>query len=140
MIRGRGTIRSTITSVRLFETTIGIESASCRGRIHELADTPVDTGSELTWIPRQVLESLGIQAERYQSFVVADGRRVERETGFAIVHAGSAATADDVVFGEEGDSTVLGARSLEGLNLQLDVANKMLIDSGPALAATSASS
>jgi predicted aspartyl protease len=129
-----------VTDVKLFQTTIGIESVSCRGLIHELADTLVDTGSALTWVPRDVLQSLGIQAERRQGFVVADGRQVERETGFAIVHSGGAATADDVVFAEEGDLTVLGARSLEGLNLQIDLARKTLIDSGPVLAASSTES
>ena len=34
----------------------------------------VDTGSELTWIPRPVLQELGIAAERRYRFVVADGR------------------------------------------------------------------
>ena len=48
----------------------------------------------------------------------------ERDIGFAIVHAGGAATADDVVFAEESDFVLLGARSLDGLNLRVDVVRK----------------
>jgi predicted aspartyl protease len=124
-----------MAEVGIFRTTIGIESAVHRGRVEELPDTLVDTGSELTWIPRSVLESLGIRPERRQGFVVADGRTVEREMGYAIVHSASVATADDVVFAEENDFVRLGWRSLDGLNLRVDVVRKQLVDAGPILAA-----
>ena len=93
-----------MAEVGIFRTTIGIESAAQRGRVHEFPDTLVDTGSEFTWIPRSVLESLGIRPERRQGFIVADGRTVEREMGYAIVHAAGVATADNVVFAEDGES------------------------------------
>ena len=124
-----------MTEVGIFRTTIGIEHVSQRGQIHEIADILVDTESEFTWIPRAVLESLGIRPERRQGFVVADGRTVEREMGHAIVHAAGVATADDVVFAEENDFVLLGARSLDGLNLRVDVIRKQLVDAGPVLAA-----
>jgi predicted aspartyl protease len=123
-----------MTDVGIFRTTIGIEHVSQPGQIHQIPDTLVDTGSEFTWIPRAVLESLGIRPARRQGFVVADGRRVERDMGYAIVHAGGTATADDVVFAEDGDFALLGVRSLEGLNLRVDVPRKQLVDAGPVLA------
>lgn len=119
----------------IFRTTIGIESPGGRGRVVELAATLVDTGSEFTWVPRSVLESLGIAVERRQVFVVADGRRVERDIGFAIVHAGGVATADDVVFAVAGDLVLLGVRSLEGLNLRVDVVAKRFVEAGPIITA-----
>jgi predicted aspartyl protease len=124
-----------MADVGVFRTTIGIESVSQRGQIQELADTLVDTRSAYTWIPRPVLESLGIRPERRQGFVVADGRRRERDIGYAIVHAGGTATADDVVFAEENDFVLLGVRSLDGLNLRVDVVRKRLVNAAPALAA-----
>jgi predicted aspartyl protease len=127
-----------MSDVGIFRTIVGVENAAQRGRIHQLPDTLVDTGSEFTWIPRPVLESLGIRPERRQGFRVADGRRVEREVGFAIVHAAGVGTADDVVFAEEGDFVLLGVRSLEGLNLRVDVVSKQLVDAGPIIAALSA--
>jgi hypothetical protein len=47
---------------------------------------------------------------------------------------GTTAT-DDVVFGEPNDLGLLGARSLEGLNLRVDTGAKRLVDAGPAPAA-----
>lgn len=137
MVFGRG--RSLIlTQVGIFCTTIGIESARQRGPIHELPDTLVDTGSESTWIPRPVLESLGVGVERRRAFIVADGRRVERDIGYAIVHAGGTSTVDEVVFAEEADFPLLGVRSLEGLNLRVDPVKKQLVDAGPVLAVAAA--
>ena len=71
-----------------FRTTVGVQKFGQEGRIHELPDTLVDTGSELTWIPRTVLESLEIVVQRRRRFVVADGRHLERDVGFAILHFG----------------------------------------------------
>lgn len=45
---------------------------------------------------------------------------------------------DDVVFGEPGDLMLLGARSLEGLNLRVDPVTRQLVDAGPVPAAASA--
>ncbi len=118
-----------------FRTTVGVQKFAQEGRIHELPGTLVDTGSELTWIPRAVLESLEIVVQRRQRFVVADGRHLERDVGFAIVHAGGTSTADDVVFAEPDDFVLLGVRTLEGLNLRVDVVGKRLVEAGPILAA-----
>jgi predicted aspartyl protease len=120
--------------VGIFRTTIGIESPD-RGRVMELPETMVDTGSEYTWAPRAVLTSLGIAAERRQSFIVADGRQIERDIGFAIVHAAGISAPDIVVFAEPGDMTLLGVRSLEGLNLRVDVVGKRLVEAGPIITA-----
>ena len=122
----------------LFRTTIGVESPGQRGRVSEVPDALVDTGSEFTWIPRAVLESLGIGVERIRGFIVADGRRIEREIGYAIVHAGGTASIDEVVFAEETDFAILGAHSLEGLNLRVDPVKKQLVDAGPILAVAAA--
>ena len=119
----------------IFRTSVGIENLSQRGRVQWLADAFLDIRSEFTWIPRPGLESLRIKPQRRRSFLVADGRRVDRDIGYAIVHVAGASTADDVVFGEENDFVLLGVRSLEGLNLRLDVVRKQLVDAGPMLAA-----
>ena len=76
--------------------------------------------------------SAGQQELRFRQ---ASGAIVERWTGVAIVHAGGTRTADDVVFGDPGDMVLLGARSLEGLNLRVDPVRKILVDAGPVPAA-----
>jgi predicted aspartyl protease len=95
----------------------------------------VDTGAELSWVPAPILESLGVERDKRLRLRQASGTVLERWTGFAIVHAGGTRTADDVVFGEPGDMVLLGARSLEGLNLRVDPVLKQLVDAGPAPAA-----
>jgi clan AA aspartic protease len=126
-----------VSEMGIFRVTIGVENVAQRGVVRYVADALVDTGSELTWIPREVLQSIGINVERRRSFIVADGRRVERDIGYAVVHAGESATVDEVVFAEESDFALLGVRSLEGLNLRIDVVRKKLVDAGPVLAAVS---
>jgi predicted aspartyl protease len=118
-----------------FRTTIQIESHTRRGEIRDLGNVLVDTGSEATWIPRTVLESLGIQPEKAVRFRVADGRAIERQAGFAIIHVNGVQTADDVVFAEAGDLVLLGARTLEGLNFKIDPVRHALVDAGPVDAA-----
>ena len=122
----------------VFRTTVVIESSEHPGLARELPDTLVDTGSELTWVPRAVLDSLGISPKRKQRFIVADGRAIERDIGFAIVHAGGTNAPDLVVFAEPGDMTLLGAHSLEGLNLRIDPVSKQLLPAGPIITAAAA--
>lgn len=119
-------------------TTIIIESAERRGMMRTVDDALVDTGSEFTWVPSDVLTALGIRPERAQRFIVADGRVLERDLGVAIVHAGGTMAPDFVVFAEPGDMVILGARSLEGLNLRVDAQRKQLVSAGPILAGAAA--
>jgi predicted aspartyl protease len=124
-----------MTGVGTFYTMIGIESPTARGRIIEISNALVDTGAEATWVGRAVLEALGIGPERMELYRMADGRILRREVGFAIVHVAGKATVDDVVFAEGGDLIILGARSLEGLNLRVDPRRKELVSAGPIVAA-----
>ena len=120
-----------------FRTTIMIESVERRGEMRAVEDALVDTGSEYTWVPLRVLADLGIRPEQTQRFVVADGRHLERQVGIAIVHAAGAMAPDFVVFAEPGDMILLGARSLEGLNMRVDAQRKQLVPAGPILAGAS---
>lgn len=120
-----------MTDMGTFRTSIQIENIAERGRFVRLDNVLVDTGSEYTWVPRPLLESLNVPVERTQLFRVADGRALERELGFAIVHTAGVFAPDFVVFAEPTDMTLLGARSLEGLNLRVDPVSKQLVDAGP---------
>ena len=117
-----------------FRTTILIESLVRRGDTRTLDNALVDTGSEFTWVPREVLEALGVKPERTQYFLIANGRTLERPVGYAIVHAGGTDAPDLVVFAEPDDMVLLGARSLEGMNLRVDALRKQLVPAGPILA------
>jgi clan AA aspartic protease len=127
-----------MTEMGIFRTTIAVEHPSVRGVVREIADVMVDTGSEYTWIPRPILEALGVSPERVSRFQTADGRVIEREVGFANVHAGGTSAPDIVVFAEDGDMVLLGVRALEGLNLRIDVVTNQLVSAGPVPAAAGA--
>ncbi len=118
-----------------FRVNIEIENPARPGRRAQLSGVLVDTGSELSWIPSGVLESLAIERRKEMRFRQASGTILTRWTGSAWVHAAGTSATDDVVFGEPDDLILLGARSLEGLNLRVDPVTKTLVDTGPAPAA-----
>jgi predicted aspartyl protease len=122
----------------ILRTTILVESVTSRGDTRELPDTMVDTGSEYTWVPRALLLELGVPVERVEHFVTAEGRIIARETGYAVIHAGGVRTVDEVVFAEPGDMTLLGAHTIEGMNLRVDLKARRLVPAGPMPAATAA--
>ena len=96
----------------------------------------VDTGSERTWLPEAALERIGVVREKKdQAFVMANGSVVTRSVGFAIVRVGGSFTIDEVVFAEKGDLVLLGARTLEGLNLVVNPTVRKLVAAGPIPAA-----
>ena len=57
--------------VGVFRTTIEVQNWELRGPSRALPATLVHTGSEYTWIPRPVLEELGIRAQRTQTLLGA---------------------------------------------------------------------
>src|SRR6266496_5990348 len=87
-------------------------------------------------VPARLLERLQIAREKKDvRFVMANGQEITRSVGFAIVRVGAFFTIDEVVFGEPGDLALLGARTLEGLNLRVDAQRKKLVAAGPIPAA-----
>ena len=119
-----------------FFTKCKIENSADRTKSVVLARMLVDTGSEYTWVPAKSLEKIGIDREKKDvTFVMANGQHVTRSVGFAIIRLDKHFTIDEVVFAEPGDLPLLGARSLDGLNLTVDSRRKRLLAAGPLPAA-----
>ena len=96
----------------------------------------VDTGAESTWINATALEGIGIERRKKDlQFQLANGQIVTRSIGYAVLKVEKSETVDEVVFAETGDLQLLGARALEGLNLQVDPRRKKLVAAGPILSA-----
>jgi len=121
-----------------FRVEVEIENPMRPGEKQILRSVLVDTGAELSWFPKDLLQSLGIERVKIWRFRQADGTVLTRWTGGASVYLAGTRTLDEVVFGEPGDLVLLGSRSLEGLNLRIDPVSKRLIDAGPAPAAAAA--
>lgn len=119
-----------------FRTDCIMENILNRQKAFLLPRALVDTRAEFTWAPAGMLEQIGIQREKKDvPFTMANGQQVTRSIGFAIVRVGNGYTVDQVVFAEPGDQSLLGARSLEGLNLNVDPVRKRLVAAGPIPAA-----
>lgn len=80
----------------------------------------VDSGAFCSVVPRPVLERLGIRPLSEEEFRLANGAKVVRTKGVAIFKYENRIGGADVIFGEEGDSTLLGVLTLEALGLMLD--------------------
>ncbi len=120
-----------------FFTRCKIENIVDRKKSAVISKMLVDTGSEYTWIPATTLEKIGVKQEKKDvEFVMANGQRVTRSVGFAIIRLDKYFTVDEVVFAEKGDLLLLGARTLEGLSLTVDPRKKKLVASGPIPAAS----
>ncbi|MBE7498290.1 MAG: retroviral-like aspartic protease family protein [Verrucomicrobiaceae bacterium] len=119
-----------------FNVAVQIANVVERDQSFTIQKMLVDTGSEYTWVPEPLLEKIGVSREKKDlSFVMANGQQITRSVGFAIVRVDKAFTVDEVVFAEKGDLLLLGARSLEGLNLVVDSRQKKLVAAGPLPAA-----
>ena len=103
-----------------FKVSVVVRNTKDEGLISLPAEALVDTGSELTWLPKDLLASIKIVPVRKRSFSTATQQLVTRETGYAIVSAEGFETVDEVVFAEPGDMTLLGVRTLEGFGVMVD--------------------
>ena len=71
-------------------------------------------------VPSPVLERLGIRPLAEQQFRLADGSKIVRKKGGAVFRDGERVGVADVIFGEAGESNLLGATTLGSLGLSLD--------------------
>src|SRR5881628_1204244 len=112
-----------------FRVDMELENPAKPGVKQILRSVLVDTGAELSWVPAEVLEALGVERNNQWRFRQANG------TVLVVITVSGKRTGDDVVFGEPGDLTLLGSRSLEGLNFRVEPVTKQLVDAGPVPAA-----
>ncbi|HXE84514.1 MAG TPA: hypothetical protein VN513_14410 [Gemmatimonadales bacterium] len=118
-----------------FRVDMELENPARPGLKRTVRSVLVDTGAELSWVPADVLESLGVEHNNQWRFRQANGTVLERWTGTVSVYVAGKRAGDEVVFGEPGDLTLLGSRTLEGLNFRVEPVTKQLVDAGPAPAA-----
>lgn len=80
----------------------------------------VDSGAINSVVPGTILKSLGIKPFKTTRFILANGESIEREVGTAhFIYKGHEGGAP-VIFGESNDKPLLGATTLEALELALN--------------------
>ncbi|RMH55194.1 MAG: aspartyl protease [Candidatus Hydrogenedentota bacterium] len=80
----------------------------------------VDSGAVFSLIDGKKLRELGIRPNREEEFFFANGERVVRKIGNALFFFQGRESASPVIFGEAGDSNLLGSVTLESLQFVLD--------------------
>ena len=106
--------------MNLFRVNVVARNPKDESRESPPIEALVDTGSELTWLPADVLNQAGIGPRRKRTFVTATRQTVMRDVGYAILSAEGYETTDEVVFGEPSDMALLGVRTIEGFGVLVD--------------------
>ena len=107
-----------------FSVTI---SVAADDQSSEELEALVDTGATNTVIPADLLQRLGVQPHRTSVFQLAGGREVEMEIGRAWVRVDGQREFTQVVFGPAGSKPILGAITLEEMNLAVDPVARKLV-------------
>lgn len=102
-------------------TVLEIEVGNpAKPEVTETVEFLIDSGAIYSVVPTKILNKLGIKPLTKQEFRLANGEKIVRKKGIALFKYGNRVGGADVIFGEPGDSTLLGAFTLEALGLTLD--------------------
>lgn len=104
----------------IFKVNVVAVNPAEETRLTPAIEALVDTGSELTWLPEELLRKIGIQPRRERTFLTATKQVVVRRVGYAILRTEGFETTDEVVFAQSGDMTLLGVRTIEGFGVLVD--------------------
>ena len=104
----------------VFRVSVVARNTKDESLVSPPAEVLVDTGSELTWLPKDLLAEIKVAPVRKRSFSTATKQLITRETGYAILKAEGFETVDEVVFAEPSDMALLGVRTLEGFGVMVD--------------------
>ncbi len=105
---------------------MGITTAILRVREHrksaKFADVEflVDSGAVYSLVPGKILDQLEIEPYKEMSFSLADGTSIKRKISSAYFEYEGEGGPAPVVYGEEGDTALLGATTLESIGLVLN--------------------
>lgn len=124
-----------VDDMGILRTTIEMAPLGEPDRRRSIESVMVDTGSEYSWAPEDLLADLRVVPVRVDRFETANGEIVERPVGFALIYVAGRFAPGVVAFARPGDMIRLGAQSLEGLNLRVDLTRRELVPGGPLPAA-----
>jgi predicted aspartyl protease len=88
----------------------------------------VDSGAIRSLVPGSLLRDLGIEPITEDSYMLANGDKITRRRGVALFKYGERIGGADVIFGEEGDSDLLGVLTLEAMGLGLNPLTRELFE------------
>ena len=89
-------------------------------------DMVVDSGAIYSVVPTPVLRQIGVTPRRTETFGLADGSSIRRKVGEVRFELQGKEGVSKVIFGRSGDSSLLGALTLETLGLTLNPLKRTL--------------
>ncbi|MBI3976469.1 MAG: aspartyl protease family protein [Armatimonadetes bacterium] len=104
-----------------------IEIAAAESGPFVALEAVVDTGAAYAWIPRSVLQALGVVPRGKRQFLLADGRVIEREMAIVMMRLDGEILPTLCVIGNDDSQPLLGAFTLEGFALSADPVNRRLV-------------
>jgi clan AA aspartic protease len=105
---------------------MGITKATLRVREHckakKFADVEfmVDSGAVYSLVPGKISDKIGIEPYKEMSFSLAVGTTIKRKISSAYFEYKGDGGPAPVIYVEEGDTTLLGATTLESMGLVLN--------------------
>ncbi len=115
-------------SMGVFHVTIGIGNPNGGNMKH--VEAMVDTGSIHSVVPASLLESIDIAPLQQQPFILADGSERVFGLGIAQLLVLGREFPCPVIFGQS-EECLLGATTLETLQLMVDPVNETLVPTTP---------
>ncbi len=94
-----------------------------KARVRFLADS----GAVYSLLPRKAWKAIGLKSLRREVFSLADGTPVERDVSECLITLPQGKAHTPVILGEEDDSALLGAVTLEILGLVLNPFSRKLL-------------
>jgi len=106
---------------------VAIEIGDAAGERWETVEALVGTGAPYTTVSAELLRRLGVTPHARDTFVLADGRRVEHDIGHSWIRVSDRSVVTLVVFGGPEATPLLGAYTLEGLRFAPDPIGRRLV-------------
>jgi len=91
----------------------------------------VDAGATDTFLPKSVLEKLGIASVGTREYELADGTWQELDIGFGVVAVLDQAAGSTLVFAGDDEEPLLGVTVLESTGFMVDSRNERLVPRPP---------
>ena len=111
---------------------MGITTAILKVREHRKSEKFVevefliDSGAVYSLVPGKILDTIGIEPYKEMSFALADGTSIKRRVSSAYFEYENEGGPAPVIYGEEGDTPLLGATTLESIGLVLNPFSRTL--------------
>ena len=86
----------------------------------------VDTGATDSMVPRDGLESIGLQPKGKRTYELADGSELKMDVTVGQIEFMGEIVGGTIIYGEPGTEPILGVTALESVGIDVDPRNQTL--------------